>query len=190
MDIERLFLRFSARYQRAWTSLFPTAQAFEVALSEWALILNGVDADGIERALHRCLTAFPTHPPKPGEFLALTRPTARELGLPSLDEAYRAASAGRWRVHPLVWLIGRTVGFYEFARLNREEAWQRFQGVYRQTVDQVARRRQIDPRFELQIPVAAVPALPPYRTVRISAPGTARVHLAAIRKRLKPPVGH
>lgn len=185
VDIERLFLRFSARYQRAWTSLFPTAEAYAVAINEWALILAGVDAEGVEQALRRCLAEFPTLPPKPGEFLALTRPTAQELGLPSLDDAYRAALAGRWRVHPLVWHIVKAIGQYEFIRLSREESSRRFQEVYTWLVDEVIKRWQVDPAFELQIPATKTPRLGQDRPRRITAPGDARVHIAAIRKLLK-----
>ena len=186
VDIEQLFLRLSARYQRAWTSLLPSDEAHNVALNEWALILEGVDAQGIERALRRCLVEFPRNPPKPAEFLALTRPSAEELGLPALDAAYRAALAGRWRAHPLVWHAVRIIGQYEFVRMSRDEASRRFREVYERLVEQVARKRQIDPAFELQIPATPPPRLGQDPPRRLTAPGTARAHIASIQKLLKP----
>ncbi len=184
VDIERLFLRLSARYQRLWTALFPTPEAYAVAVNEWALILEGIDVAGIERALRRCLTEFPTYPPKPAEFRALTQPRAQELGLPTLDVAYRAALERRWRYHPLVWHIVSTIGQYEFIRMPEGQVSQRFREIYEQLVEQVAKARQIDPNFQLRFPEAKVSQLTQDKPARVTAPGDARAHIATIRKRL------
>ena len=185
LRIEQLFLRFSARYQRAWTSLFPSAQAFDVALQEWATILDGIDEAGIERALRRCLTAFPTYPPKPAEFLALTRITPAELGLPSLDVAFRAAVAQRWRDHPLVWHAVTAIGQYEFQRLPSDQARRRFDEVYETIVAYVAEQRRNDPDFTLRFPHGRIRRLGRDRAATVTAAGDARAHLAAIRHQLR-----
>ena len=184
-DIEHLFLRFSARYQRTWTSLFPTPEAYDVALSEWALILADVDTAGIERALKRCLVEFPTYPPKPAEFYALTWPTAIELGLPTLEEAYRAAINRRWRMHPLIWHTVAVIGQFEFPRLPSDKSRRRFEEIYHQLLQFVAEQRRIDPAFSLQLPDSHVPKLAYDKPKRITAPGDARVHIAAILQQLK-----
>ncbi|MCB1804709.1 MAG: hypothetical protein KDJ99_06030 [Candidatus Competibacteraceae bacterium] len=183
--IDALFLRFSARYQRAWTTLFPTPEAYAVAVTEWDFILTEVSDDGIERALQRCLAEFPTFPPKPAEFLALTRPTPAELGLPSLDEAYQAAIAQRWRAHPLVWHVVMAIGPYEFRRLSQDQARQRFGAVYQHVLDWIIEQRQRDPAFTLQFPALKTPRLTHDQPKKVTAPGDARVHLAAIRKKLQ-----
>ena len=188
--IGRLFLRFSARYQRAWTSLFPSPQAFEVALTEWALILDGVNTEGIERALRRCLVEYPTSPPKPAEFLALTAPTPEELGLPSLEDALRAALAQRWRSHPLVWHVVSTIGQYEFLRLSHDQACSRFRAVYPEWVAYVAEQRRDDPDFSLQLPETQVRQIRQETPPKVTAPGDARSHLATIRKKLRLPCNY
>ncbi|MEZ5584934.1 MAG: hypothetical protein R3F37_21135 [Candidatus Competibacteraceae bacterium] len=170
-------MRFAARYQRAWTALFPTPEAYTVAINEWGLILDGVDAVGIERALQRCLTAFVSYPPKPAEFLILTRPTAQELGLPPLEEAFKAAVERRWRMHAIVWHVVTVIGQYEFGLLSQDEASKRFGAVYEQLVEQVAKQRQSNPGFELKIPETATLPLGQDAPKCITAPGDARVHI-------------
>jgi hypothetical protein len=178
--IEQLFLRFSVRYQRGWTSLFPTAEAYRVARNEWALILAEVDAAGIERALQRCLAEFPTYPPKPAEFLVLTQPTPDELGLPSLEVAYRAASQRRWRFHPLVWQIVQVIGPWRFRSLPESEARACFAEHYHALVAQVAAGRQ------LHLPEKRAPRLT-QKPSPVTAPGAARAHLARIKALLRRP---
>lgn len=185
--IERLFLRFSARYQRTWTSLFPSAEAFDIALQEWAVILADVNAVGIERALHRCLKEFPTYPPKPAEFLALTRPSADELGILPVDTAFRAAIEQRWHQHPIVWHVVTAIGQYEFRRMPHRQAWHRFGDVYEQFLNLLIEKRRNDPGFELQIPNQHYPSLSHDKPTTITATGDAHAHIAAIRRRLSRP---
>lgn len=131
----RLWRRMTEIYGRRWSSTYGIGAVDEQEVMTgtartWAKGLTPVGLAGIRRGLQCCLQRSDPWPPTLPEFLELCRPTPEEVGLPSVDIAYRAACLGNWRLHPVVWHAARTVGIWELRREPEHMTRPRFLAAY------------------------------------------------------------
>ncbi|OHV12982.1 replication protein P [Kushneria phosphatilytica] len=99
-------------------------------------------------------------PPQPLEFAALCEPTAEDLGMPSVDRAWREANGHahdpeghRWS-HPAVRMAGQSIGWIEIhgttAASRRERLEKRFAREYQALVNRVMAGEQLEARGLLE----------------------------------------
>ena len=91
-------------------------------------------ARGLERCIRERADAWPPTLP---EFQRLCQPTPEELGLPSVEDAYRVACLQRpdWQsVHPIIWHARQAVGAFDLISLPEVRTRPRFEAVYQALV--------------------------------------------------------
>lgn len=128
-------------------------------LREYAkqLILNKIGRTSLQRGIQRLVkrAAENKFTPNPTEFVELCKPTAEDLGLPGLEEAYRDIDRGLRRStnakpyrfkHRMIELIARDIGQYAFRLANEEK-----------------RQAMLHKSFEKWLDVARTEGLPPKR---------------------------
>ena len=161
--IARLWRRMAAIYSHRWTSSYGEAIDADGRLTDtgqcWADGLHDLSLADLKRGLHRCVheRADPWPPTLP-EFRYLCQPTPEELGLPTVEEAYRVACLQQpdWLgVHPLVWHARLAVGVFELLSEPASRTRPRFEAVYQALV----RRALVGERFTFPAALTA-PALP------------------------------
>jgi hypothetical protein len=115
LSVETLFRVSSRRWAHKFEKTFSDPKARDVWRID--LIGMGITDELLQVGLHR--SANLEWPPSPAEFAKLCRASAADHGLPTVSEAYRAATHNRW-IHPVVYEAARRVGVFELA--NRSEA--------------------------------------------------------------------
>lgn len=80
-----------------------------------------------------------TWPPEMVDALNLLKPTHEELGIPSCDQAYRAATHSRWTLHPVVYETARRVGVYELQTRGEARSKPEFEREYARVCDELMR---------------------------------------------------
>ncbi len=135
----------AAIYSHRWTASYGEAIDAEGRLTDaarcWADGLREVSLAALKRGLRRCVheRADPWPPSLP-EFRVLCQPTPADLGLPSVEEAYRAACRQRpdWStLHPLIWHAQQAVGYFELISEPPARTRQRFEAAYAALVQRV-----------------------------------------------------
>jgi hypothetical protein len=135
----------------------------------------------LERGLARCSDSDDEWPPSLPKFKRYCKITPEELGLPTLEDAYRIARLQRpdWsQVHPVIYHARLMVGLDTIIEKPDSVAWPRFEKAYQALVGRVLAGE----RFE--VPVSSVPQLEYQRPRQVTAPGDARVHLRVLRDKL------
>ena len=150
-----LFEVFAARFGAKWTRTYEDPMARRI----WARDLEneGLTADDINRGLR--VSRAGEWPPTVGEFIALCRPSATELGIPEPRAAYLAACRGLWP-HAIVYHVAGQVGRYELRTRTERETWPQFEALYKRAIDDVRRGRV----FELPVRHERLLEAPPSAT--------------------------
>jgi hypothetical protein len=110
----------------------------------------------IAAGLRQCAESGEAWPPSLPEFKGLCKPSNDDLGLPSADEAYRAAAQADWSLHPIVWHTAKMVGSYELRNGAEAVTRPRFMRAYAEMVNRVMAGEQFEqkeqnvPRIERQ----------------------------------------
>lgn len=118
--------------------------------------------------------------PSPGQFCEWCKPTAQDLGLPSIEQAFNEArielrmhSAYRKWSHPAVYLAAASVGIFELKSLGDrsgqyKEIRSRFAAAYNEEIERVKRGEIVEIPKENRI--ASQPE--PTDTPRVKAAGS------------------
>jgi len=180
--VNRLFLELQAIFP-AWRQAWPDDKALAAAKRSW---IKGFAAAGINSleqiryGLEQCRLSGCDFAPSVGKFIQWCRPTPELLGLPSVEQAYRAAcriahpAADRTRVHQAVYHAACETGFYELNSLPEEKSRRLFGRAYGITVQAILEGK----------PLREIPKALPER-VSVRNPAAAQATLDAIRKMLK-----
>lgn len=171
-----LWRRMTRIYGHRWTSSYG-----ETDEGTWHKALQGLTPAQVGRGLSRCaIHRADGWPPTLPEFRALCTPTAEDLRLPALDDAYREAALAdkdhRWS-HPAVYAAARATGVFELRTLPEAKSRPLFERAY----EIVTRRVLAGERFDVPIPQALEKLPTPAR------PETASAALAAMRAKLRAP---
>jgi len=153
------------------------AQYGETDDGTWLAGLRDLTWEHLQRGMGRCARdRRDAWPPTLPEFRGLCLPSATELGLPEVDQAYRMAIARDWR-HPIVWFAHDRVG--SWAMRNKPETATRpiFERAYEDLLSQAQRGRVFE------IPAAAGPALSHDPVPQVSGTVTPEAAIAEMRRR-------
>ncbi|MHB1752184.1 MAG: replication protein P [Acidiferrobacter sp.] len=154
-----LWRRMTRIYGHRWTSAFGATDD-----STWLRGLRGLTPAQVGHGLSRCATHREGGwPPTLPEFRALCTPTAEDLGLPTLDAAYREAALAdkdhRWS-HPAVYAAAQAAGLFELRTLPESKSRPLFERAYEIVTRRVLAGEQFDapvPRALEKLPVPTRP---------------------------------
>lgn len=116
----------------------PTPEAVKIAISEWEDEVKNLSLEQIKKGLEKCKDPFGRHvefPPTLPQFICLCFPDAEEIGIPSVEEAYRQALCPSLERHSLVQNAIDCIGSYTFKMMSEAEARRRFMPIYAQLRD-------------------------------------------------------
>lgn len=98
-------------------------------------------------------------PPEMADVIAMARPRPEDFGLPTVSEAYRDATHGRWSRHPVVYEAARRVGTFELRNQPEQRSRQAFEREYSEVCGEwmAGSRFEIPqaPRLERKAPAKA-----------------------------------
>lgn len=163
----RLWVRMVKIYGHRWTSSFGESDD-----GTWAHGLRGLTAEQIALGLSRCVERGEAWPPTLPEFRALCTPTPADLGLPTVERAYRDAvfhTAGQPWLHPAVAVAAREVGVFDLQRLPGDKARALFERAYEIVCRRARAGEVLDAPIQKAIPVVEKPANPAVGAAAISA---------------------
>lgn len=150
--IELLFRTFCRRFTSRWRDNYEDPKAREL----WRRDLKGLTDFHVKRGLH--LSADLQWPPSPGEFRALCQPSPQDLGLPSLDQAFREACVGvtpqrthSWS-HAAVYQAALAAGRWELLNLPVNQSRPLFERAYAVLVRRVLNGEQLDTPIPRALP--------------------------------------
>lgn len=122
-----------AKLWRLMTEVFGHRWASAYGASDsgtWAKGLAGLDSEDVGRGVRRVIEAGMDWPPSLPEFRKLCEPDEADLGLPTMNQAYRAAARRDWSLHLAVYHAAKIVGIWELeqkpeyiTRPQFEKAW-------------------------------------------------------------------
>ena len=146
--IADLWRRMARIYGHRWTSAFGAKDD-----STWLRGLRGVTPEQLGVGLAVCVRRADPWPPTLPEFLVLCTPTAEDLGLPTVDAAYReAVMADRDHIwsHPAVFVAARNAGSFKLRTLPEAKSGPLFERAY----EIVVRRVLAGEQFTAPVPQA------------------------------------
>lgn len=111
----------------------------------WVDQLSACTRADILRGLSRLRTERPEWPPGAAGFAELCTPTAEDLGLPTLESAYRSACNGDWS-NPAVWHAVQTLGARRLRMQPERQTRRPFEKIWQYIVTEVRSGRQFDPQ--------------------------------------------
>ncbi len=161
--INKLFAHLRAICS-AWRSAWPDQKTHDLAKDNWikAFADAGINSwERIEYGLRRQRQVGKPFIPAVGEFIALCTPDPEELGLPSVERAYRMAAfishpaADRSKCLPVVYHAAYETGFYELSSEPEEKTFRLFKVNYFAAVEIIAtggKLREMPAPPELMIP--------------------------------------
>lgn len=120
-------MRLAAIYGHKFTSLFPDADALQVAKSEWSSALAGLSDYQLANAFKRCQRRE-GWPPTTGEFIRLA------AGLPSQAEAVARVIAKNI-IDPVTRNILTAIGSWELKRLETDKLARRASAFYNDALE-------------------------------------------------------
>lgn len=92
-----------------WASAYGTTDQS----GTWGKGLAGLTSEDIGRGVRKVIELGMDWPPSMPEFRKLCEPDEADLGLPTMDQAYRAAARRDWKLHPAVFHAAKIVGQWE-----------------------------------------------------------------------------
>ena len=146
--LAQLWLRMSEIYGAQFANQYGAVggEAFQT----WCLGLRDLSPTMIKKGFARLLERKKAFVPNLNEFKSLCEPSPEELGLLSLESAYREAaekcrrpSRYAWS-HPVVYHAGKTVGWYDLSSKPRSSTFPLFKSVYTSLCKRVMKGEAFD----------------------------------------------
>lgn len=143
--VAEIFNKLQPAMPGRFSSMYPTEGDVIAAGGIWAigLIEARLTPKQISYGLTKAISGAKYCPDLP-DFIALCKPTAEDLGLPSLANAYAEACRNAHPVlqdrqwsHPAVYHAAKQVGFFELRSLDEKTSRPMFEQAYERTVDAV-----------------------------------------------------
>lgn len=128
-----------------FSSMYPTPEDIVSAIPVWAIgfIEAGLTKRQIDFGIKKTV-AKAKHCPDAPAFIALCKPSAEDMGLPILVDAYteacrnaHPATAERNWSHPAVYHTAKQVGSFELRSLEKEKTFPMFESAYQQTINAI-----------------------------------------------------
>ncbi|WP_271270509.1 replication protein P [Aliamphritea hakodatensis] len=143
----------------AWKAAFPSSEALNEARRSWtkAFIDAGLSDMGmIELGISRARQDPSDFFPSPGKFIAWCFPTPEELGLPSLEAAYREACNNAHRISQHRWSHGAVY------QAGKESDWTKLRSevqrysfpVFKKVYSEICIRALRGEQFQMPVPAA------------------------------------
>lgn len=137
--IKKIFKAFDSMYGKAWSSRHSTEESWQSTMRVWDRGLSRYTDEQIKIALGKCAEKH-QYPPNLPEFIALCEPDEKDLGIPTVEQAYRHAACSEW-VHPIVYHAAKEIGTYEIRFMDSRTGFARFKPVYEKLVNEMRRGR-------------------------------------------------
>lgn len=169
--ISKLWRLMTEVFGYRWASAYGTTDQS----GTWGKGLAGLTAEDIGRGVRRVIELGMDWPPSLPEFRKLCEPDENDLGLPTMELAYRAASCRDWSLHPAVYHAAKIVGQWELEQKPEHITRPLFAKAWETVVKRIRSGEQ------LEGPIDA-PRIERSREAR-SASG--RAHMANIQRILK-----
>lgn len=162
--VAQVFTRLEAIFPRTWSSAFPSTDMLTLARRELAQELVRWPAlptrAVVERAMSELKQQGSTWPPTIPVLVSLLTPTAEDVGMPAVAEAWREVCAHAheprrhaWR-HEGVRLAGQSIGWWELTHTTAQSQWarmeRRFAKHYQALVNRVMAGETLTPRELLE----------------------------------------
>ena len=184
--INKLFAQLRAICS-AWRSAWPDQKTYDLAKDNWikAFVDAGINSwDRIEYGLRKQRQVGKPFIPAVGEFIELCTPNPEELGLPSLERAYKIAAfishpaADRSKCIPVVYHAAYETGFYELSSEPAEKTFRVFKANYQAAVEIFATGGKLkDMPLPPELMIAKAPSA--------DAKEKGKAHMDAIKKIMK-----
>lgn len=133
-DIDELWLRMAKMYGHKWLTNFGAIDD-----GTWLRGLSELAPAQLAIGLERCLKRKDPWPPSLPEFRALCLPTEKDLGIPSLDQAYKMATlnGNAANLPSIVLNAKRITGEWELRTMARERIFPKFKRIYETLTDEM-----------------------------------------------------
>lgn len=109
----------------------------------WAMGLSGLTRDDLIRGVGKCVKAGMDWPPSLPEFRQLCEPDERDLGLPTMEQAYNAAARRDWSIHPAVYHAAKIVGVWDLEQKPEYITRPQFAKAWATVVERVRNGEQL-----------------------------------------------
>lgn len=180
--INLLFAELKAVHP-AWRHAWPDKATEDAAKVSWTKAFTAAGMRSIEQiryGIERCRQSGSPFMPSVGQFMDWCRPTPENMGLPSVERAYRQACAASHpaadasNLHPAVWHAACEAGLFLLANQPESKSRPVFERAYAITVDMVLHGE----------PLREIPKALPAKATLPSDPETGRSALAEIKRKL------
>ncbi|MED7817245.1 replication protein P [Vibrio cholerae] len=147
----------------AWRLAFPTQGALDNAKRTWTLALfeNGIHhSNQIKLGLRKARASGSPHIPSVGQFMTWCRPSAEDLGLPSIEQAFSMIGMMRYQdtrqsVPEVVQAAFNQIQHWDLTHLPEKELFPIFKSHYQKLIDKVSRGEDISSLCPMALPTPA-----------------------------------
>ncbi|WP_158138680.1 replication protein P [Vibrio metschnikovii] len=135
----------------AWRLAFPTQAALDNAKRTWTLALfeNGIHHGAqIKAGLRKARSSGSPHMPSVGQFMSWCRPSAEDLGLPSIERAFAMIGMMRYpdmrqRIPDVVQAAFNQIQHWDLTHLTEKDLFPIFKSHYQKLIEKVSRGEDI-----------------------------------------------
>jgi len=146
----------------AWRLAFPTQAALDNAKITWTLALfeNGIHHGAqIKAGLRKARASGSPHMPSVGQFMTWCRPSAEDLGLPSVGQAFSMIGLMRYQdtrqsVPEVVQAAFNQIKHWDLTHLTEKELFPIFKSHYQKLIEKVSRGEDISSLCPKALPTA------------------------------------
>ncbi|AUL97467.1 replication protein P [Vibrio vulnificus] len=146
----------------AWRLAFPTQAALDNAKRTWTLALfeHGIHHGAqIKAGLRKARASGSPHMPSVGQFMTWCRPSAEDLGLPSVEQAFSMIGLMRYQdtrqsVPDAVQAAFNQIQHWDLTHLTEKELFPIFKSHYQKLIEKVSRGEDISSLCPKALPTA------------------------------------
>ncbi|MCG3743112.1 hypothetical protein EXA18_06365 [Vibrio cincinnatiensis] len=146
----------------AWRLAFPTQAALDNAKRTWTLALfeNGIHhGTQIKAGLRKARASGSPHMPSVGQFMSWCRPSAEDLGLPSIEQAFAMIGIMRYsdtrqKMPDVVQAAFNQIQHWDLTHLTEKELFPIFKSHYQKLIEKLSRGEDISYLCPMALPVA------------------------------------
>jgi hypothetical protein len=131
--VSKLWRLMTEVFGYRWASAYGTTDQS----GTWSKGLAGLTAEDIGRGVRRVIDLGMEWPPSLPEFRKLCEPDEVDLGLPTMDQAYRAASRRDWSLHPAVYHAAKIVGVWDLEQKPEHITRPRFADAWESIIKRI-----------------------------------------------------
>lgn len=145
LSVQEIFLTLQTAMPARFSSMYPTKDEVVLASRIWAigLIEAKLSPNQIRHGQAKAIIDSKYCPDLPS-FIALCKPSAEDMGLPTPAEAYEEAcrnahpgQADRQWSHPAIYHSAQQVGLFELRSLEKHKTLPLFEAAYQRTVEAI-----------------------------------------------------